>query len=292
MPTATPDDTPTAMYFEDFHVGQVFVSGAHQVNEDDLLDFARVSGDRSALHVDEEFAASTRFGRRILHGPYGLARYFGTLFESGTVETTAVALLDTNWTYHAPVFVGDELSYTCTITRCRRSRKDSTGVVNRHVTVARCDGVVAQSGSTAFLVKARGPRPPDGDPSGRDFCAPSWSGELAERLGVDEEFTGSTASFDGTIGLSCGTTETQLRIYRGRILEAARRTPLGATFTVQGSEIAWLRHLTADRNAFMQRALADEFSVSGNHYEYLRLTKPLMRLWDVARTMAADGVLS
>ena len=48
-------------------VGDV-VRFTKQVTEDDVLAFAAISGDTNRLHLDEEFAEDTRFGRRIVHG--------------------------------------------------------------------------------------------------------------------------------------------------------------------------------------------------------------------------------
>jgi 3-oxoacyl-[acyl-carrier protein] reductase len=46
-----------------------------EVTEDDVLDFARNSGDANPLHIDPEYASQTDFGRRIVHGAFqvGLA---------------------------------------------------------------------------------------------------------------------------------------------------------------------------------------------------------------------------
>ncbi|MFN2432293.1 MAG: MaoC/PaaZ C-terminal domain-containing protein, partial [Gemmatimonadota bacterium] len=38
------------------------------VGEDDVECFARLTGDRSPLHVDEAFARSSRYGARVAHG--------------------------------------------------------------------------------------------------------------------------------------------------------------------------------------------------------------------------------
>ncbi len=43
------------------------------VSEDDVLAFARITGDDNPIHVDPAYAAETRFGKRIVHGVFLLA---------------------------------------------------------------------------------------------------------------------------------------------------------------------------------------------------------------------------
>jgi 3-hydroxybutyryl-CoA dehydratase len=52
---------------EDFEPGQ-HVLFIKTFTEADLQRFIEITGDVNPLHVDEEFAATTRFGRRIVHG--------------------------------------------------------------------------------------------------------------------------------------------------------------------------------------------------------------------------------
>ena len=52
---------------EDFEVGQE-ASFTKTFTDEDVRRFVEITGDTNPLHVDDEFAASTRFGRRILHG--------------------------------------------------------------------------------------------------------------------------------------------------------------------------------------------------------------------------------
>jgi acyl dehydratase len=274
------------MHFEDFRVGQVFRSAAHTVTDESLLAFAAVSGDANPLHVDEEYAASTQFGQRLVHGPYGLSRFFGALHEMGLVERTAIGLLDTNWRYLAPMFVGDEFAFEMTITRCRRTSARDRGVVNRHVALTRRDGTLLQEGTTAVVVAAREAVDPASESPALDFCAERWAAAFSAWLNEDGEFVAATRSFDGTIGLRAGSVECHLRLYRGRVLESGRRTPLGATFTVQASELVWTQLMTGPRNDFIARTLRNEFSVSGSGYDYLRLTKALMRIWEGSRALA------
>jgi acyl dehydratase len=52
---------------EDFEVGQ-HASFTKTFTEADLQRFIEITGDTNPLHVDDAFAATTPFGRRILHG--------------------------------------------------------------------------------------------------------------------------------------------------------------------------------------------------------------------------------
>jgi acyl dehydratase len=52
---------------DDFHVGQ-HVTFTKTFTEDDLRRFIEITGDVNPLHVDDEFAERTPFGRRVLHG--------------------------------------------------------------------------------------------------------------------------------------------------------------------------------------------------------------------------------
>ena len=53
--------------FEAFAVGDR-ATYTKRITEADVQRFARLSGDRYPVHVDEEYAKTTRFGRRIAHG--------------------------------------------------------------------------------------------------------------------------------------------------------------------------------------------------------------------------------
>jgi 3-hydroxybutyryl-CoA dehydratase len=76
------------------------------LSEDDVRAFAEISGDTNRLHLDEEFAADTRFGERIAHGTLvsglisaALARLPGlTIYLSQDLE------------FVGPVGIGDRVS--------------------------------------------------------------------------------------------------------------------------------------------------------------------------------------
>jgi acyl dehydratase len=71
-------------------------------------------GDFNPLHVDEEFARKSKFGTRILHGPFTAALIsapVGMYFSR-----TAIAYLEHHCRFKAPVRPGDTLSTEWTVT--------------------------------------------------------------------------------------------------------------------------------------------------------------------------------
>lgn len=90
---------------DDIDVGDV-VTFEKTITEDDVRAFAEVSGDTNRLHLDESFAAGSRFGERIVHGTLvsglisaALARLPGlTVYLSQDLE------------FSGPVSIGDRVS--------------------------------------------------------------------------------------------------------------------------------------------------------------------------------------
>jgi acyl dehydratase len=286
---AAADAIGKGLFYEDFRVGQRFHSGTRTMTEQDLRRFTDLSGDASAVHVDGDYARSIGFGGPIVHGPFGIAVVFGLLFEERIVESTAIGMLDLEWRFVAPIVAGDQLRFEMTVTRCRRSRSRQAGVINRHFRLLKQGDVVVQEGTSAFLVQARGAAP-DPDPSiHTDFCSLAWADALRPLLASNGAFGEATQTFDGSIGLQCGRESVLLRIYKGAVLECARSTPDGPTFTLAGSELAWVGLALSERNDFIARATLGDFSVSGSSYQYLRMTKALVAIWDAIRELAATG---
>jgi 3-hydroxybutyryl-CoA dehydratase len=72
----------------------------------DVEKFAEVTGDKNPIHLDEEFASKSVFGRRIIHGFLAgsvFSKVFGTLFPGdGTIY------LKQEMKFIAPMFVDEE----------------------------------------------------------------------------------------------------------------------------------------------------------------------------------------
>src|SRR5690606_12626960 len=269
-------------YFEDFVVGRTFTGPPRTFSAEVVAAFAELSGDRAALHTEPGHTAD---GRPLVHGPLGLAAFFGWHHDrglSGHVE----AAFDTRWDFVAPIHVGDSVTYEMTVTRARRASSLRNGVIGRHVAVRNHDGALVQEGTTSALVTARHAVDDAEERAGTAFPSPAWVRALAGRLSASEAFTEATGGWDGTVGLRFGADTVLLRIFRGRILDCGTRLPHAPTFVLGAADVTWARLLTGPVNDFTKRAMRDEFSVSGSAYEYLRLTAALTALVDEARALA------
>lgn len=63
--------------YKDMHVGQVQGSRTKTLSQDVIEGFADLSEDRHPLHLDEQYAAQHRFGRRIAHGALVISTFLG-----------------------------------------------------------------------------------------------------------------------------------------------------------------------------------------------------------------------
>ncbi len=96
------------------------------ITESHLVMAAGLFGDFNPLHVDETFASKSRFGGRILHGPFTsafVAAPVGIYFSG-----TAIAYLEHSCRFLAPVKPGDTLRAAWEITDKAEKPKFSGGV--------------------------------------------------------------------------------------------------------------------------------------------------------------------
>jgi 3-hydroxybutyryl-CoA dehydratase len=122
--TAVPDyDTPSVVYRredwtversvdrrEDLSVGD-YVRFSKPVSDDDVHAFADASGDTNRLHLDDDFAAETRFGERIAHGTL-----VAGLVSAALARLPGLTIyLEQRVDYLGPVAVGERATAHCEI---------------------------------------------------------------------------------------------------------------------------------------------------------------------------------
>ena len=91
----------------DFEPGQ-HVTFTKTFTEDDVQRFIAITGDVNPLHVDDAFAAGTRFGRRVLHGML-TASLFSTMVGMLLPGPGAI-YRSQSLAFLLPVYVGDTVT--------------------------------------------------------------------------------------------------------------------------------------------------------------------------------------
>lgn len=146
---------PEPMFFEDLEPGMIFTTEPRILTEQDFLAFAAVSGDHHPLHVDDGYARQTEYGRRIAHGPFGIAMAIGLFATWRAFRDTCTVMTDiTDWRFCLPMFIGDAIRLEMTVGE-KRINRSGRGMVNRHFRLLRPDGSVPQSGSSGMVVLRR-----------------------------------------------------------------------------------------------------------------------------------------
>ena len=101
------------------NVGDTF-SKDRLVTDELIHRFADVSGDFNPIHLDDEFAKNTRFGRRIAHGMLSGAFISGVLGYK--LSERKIVYLSQTLRFVSPVFIGDTVTTTSTVTKIREDK--------------------------------------------------------------------------------------------------------------------------------------------------------------------------
>ena len=143
-----------SLYFEDFSVGQKFVTKARTITEADVVNFAGLSWDHNQLHTDAEYAASTLYGKRIAHGLLGVIAHAGLSYE--LTEDSILALLELTWQFKAPIYIGDTIHVEQIVKILRESNAGDRGILTFEKEVLNQKDEVVQTGTTTILLAKRG----------------------------------------------------------------------------------------------------------------------------------------
>jgi 3-hydroxybutyryl-CoA dehydratase len=96
----------SGLHLEDLFVGQS-AERRHRVSGADIDAFAAVTGDDNPVHLDEAYAAGTRFGGRIAHGM--LAAGFISAVLGAQLPGPGAIYLSQTLRFRRPVRIGDEV---------------------------------------------------------------------------------------------------------------------------------------------------------------------------------------
>jgi 3-hydroxybutyryl-CoA dehydratase len=129
--------------YAEFRVGDT-TTFTKTITEADILLFAAVSGDNYPLHMDAEYAKTTRFGQRAAHGM--LTASLLSTVNGLMLQKPGGIYVEQSIRFKRPVFIGDTLTAKAEVTELvpeRRRMRIKAAVVNqRGETVVEGDGTI------------------------------------------------------------------------------------------------------------------------------------------------------
>ncbi|EFH83463.1 MaoC family dehydratase [Ktedonobacter racemifer] len=93
------------------------VTRTRTITDQDIVRFAEVSGDTNPVHLDEAYAAQSRFGRRIAHG-FLTGSMISALIGTELPGPGSIYLGQT-LKFSAPVYIGDTITVSVEVTKVR-----------------------------------------------------------------------------------------------------------------------------------------------------------------------------
>lgn len=143
--------------FDEFQLGQRFVTPGRTITEADIVAFAGLTGDYNPVHTDEAFSAASEFGSRIAHGPMGIGIAFGLAARLDLIDGTVIALLGLTWDFRAPMRPGDTIRALIDVVETRPVKQPDRGLVGLALTIVGQQGTVLQNGSARLLMRRTRP---------------------------------------------------------------------------------------------------------------------------------------
>ena len=129
----------------DLKVGDEF-SKSREVTDELVRRFADVSGDYNPIQLDEEFAKTTRFGRRIAHGM--LSGAFISAVLGYEFKERRIVYLSQTMKFTAPVYIGDTVTATATVKNIRTDKN----IVSLETVCRNQNGEPVVSGEAAVMI--------------------------------------------------------------------------------------------------------------------------------------------
>lgn len=116
-----------------------------QITDKMVQQFADLSGDRNPIHLDDEYAAKSRFGRRIAHG-----MIVGALISRALVDGIGLGgiYLGQTLKFVNPVFIDDFVTVTIKITGIRKEK----GIATVETNATKANGDIVVKGEAVIMM--------------------------------------------------------------------------------------------------------------------------------------------
>ena len=126
-------------------IGDTF-SVSKEVTDELIRQFADVSGDYNPIHLDEEFAKETRFGKRIAHGL--LTASFISAVLGYKLSERKIVYLGQTLRFKHPTFIGDTVTAKAKVIKIREDK----AIVTIETICENQDGVLLVKGEATIML--------------------------------------------------------------------------------------------------------------------------------------------
>lgn len=116
------------------------------ITDEIIRAFASLTGDTNPVHLDDAYAATTRFGRRIAHGMIAAGLISATL--ANDLPGPGTVYLSQTLQFKAPVYPGDTITTTVEV----KSTRPDKPIVTLGTVCTNQDNVVVLQGEAVVLV--------------------------------------------------------------------------------------------------------------------------------------------
>ncbi len=144
------------MLFSELVVGSEFVGTGRTLTESDLSIACMISGDWHPIHADENYATGRGLPGRLFQGSFGILIATGMAtrlphFSDEIIGATGIR----EWTYRAPLFVGDTVHVRSVILNKRVTSDGQRAIVERTLLLVNQRDAVVQQGIAGTMVRLK-----------------------------------------------------------------------------------------------------------------------------------------
>jgi acyl dehydratase len=140
------NESPSEYKFDEISIGDK-KKFTEKIDDDKLQDFAKLSGDFNPLHMDEEYARTTKFKKRVCHGMF-LASFFSKLVGMHLPGKNAL-YFSQDLNFQSPCYLGDQITVEGEVL----DKSDSTRIITIKTSIYNQDGSCLVDGTAKVIMR-------------------------------------------------------------------------------------------------------------------------------------------
>ncbi len=117
------------------------------INDEIVSSFAKISGDFNPLHMDEQYAVKTKFGKRVCHGML-LSSFFSRLVGMYLPGKNAL-YFSQNLNFVGPCFIGDKIIVKGEVI----DKSEATRMIKIETTIKNKEGKFLIKGNAQVMIR-------------------------------------------------------------------------------------------------------------------------------------------